>query len=117
MKNFHGEFTCRLHDHDYSYLLTYSSGNPKVVALGGKVKTVAKDYLKVIDASVKTAGRGFAFADDAVGLCEYLTRHHDTDVSSYIEGMRRDAKNAHSDARDIVERFSTIRKELIQACI
>jgi hypothetical protein len=81
------------------------------------VKAVAKDHLKAIDANVKTVERGIAFADDAVGLCEYLTRHRNADMSSYIEGMQREAKNAYSDAKDTHEIFSTVRKELIQVCI
>jgi hypothetical protein len=38
-------------------------------------------------------------------------------MSSYIEEMQRKAKNAHSDAKDTCERFSTVRKELIQVGI
>jgi hypothetical protein len=95
----------------------YSSDSPDVVAVGKKIKSVAIDYSKAIDASVVTAVYGIAFAEDVVGLCEYLTQKPHTDVRQYIEEMRQIARKAHGDAKDTYEKFRAVRRTILQVCI
>jgi hypothetical protein len=78
---------------------------------------VVKDYLEAIGTSVKTAGHGIAFADDAVELCESLGLHPMADLLLFIDEMRQIAHRAHGDAKDTYEKFSVVQRTLLQVCI
>lgn len=95
----------------------YSSGNPAVVAIEAKTRLATKHYLKAMTTSVKTAGLGIAFADDAVDLCKSLGQRHGTDVRKFIKEMQQMAHRAHGDAENTHRDFSAVQETLLQVCI
>jgi hypothetical protein len=97
--------------------ITHSSGHSAIIAVEKEVRGVGKDYVKAIATSITVAGHGITFAVSAVGLCESLIQHPGTDVGSFIDEMRKIARSAHNDAKDTYNKFSAVRRALLQACI
>lgn len=67
--------------------------------------------------SVKMAEHGIVFAVDAVSLCERLSGHSGKDIRLFINEMRKIARQAHGDAKNTSDKFSDVRRTLLQVCI
>ena len=76
-----------------------------------------KGYLEAITTSVKLAGHGIAFAADGVSLFERPNQHPGTDVCLFIDEMQKIARLVHENAQDTYEKFSAVRRTLVQVCI
>jgi hypothetical protein len=63
------------------------------------------------------AEHGIVFAVDAVSLCERLSGHSGKDICLFINEMRKIARQAHGDAKNTSDKFSDVRRTLLQVCI
>ena len=87
-----------------------------VAAAVEKIMQQAHEYVRAIDMSLATAQKGCEFADDAIELCNFVTKGdaHVEDLRRFHSEMLDKASAAHAQAVDMNKQFAGVRRSLFQ---
>jgi len=94
----------------------HRSNHHLVVAMVEKIMKQAKEYGRAIDMSLDTAQKGCEFAEDAVELCNFVTKGdaHVEDLERFLSEMLDKANTAHAHALAMNQQFAGVRSSLFQ---
>ncbi|KAF8153795.1 hypothetical protein B0H34DRAFT_809463 [Crassisporium funariophilum] len=74
----------------------------------------ARAYVRAIDCSVVAAQQGYNVAEDAVTLCKSIrAQTSQQELDAYAKSMVELAKNGHSKAKEALDQFRTVRKDIL----